>query len=32
MSLPIRSLYDYEPAIKFMAANIRNWVSPLEVP
>jgi hypothetical protein len=32
MSLRILSLYDYRPAMNFMAANIRNWVSPLEVP
>jgi hypothetical protein len=32
MSLRILSLYDYRPATNFMAANIRNWVSPLEGP
>jgi hypothetical protein len=32
MSLRILSLYDYRPAMNFMAANIRNWVSRLEIP
>lgn len=32
MSLPVRSLYDYAPAMNFMLANARNWISPLELP
>ena len=31
MSLGILSLYDYRPGMRFMAANIRKWVSPLEI-
>lgn len=32
MSLPVRSLYDCAPAMNFMVANARNWISPLEIP